>query len=78
MTVDEAANLLDGLIGPLTVREAIATHDQLDDSLLALLVRWVAGERITVNVTLPTHVERHLAATDEPTDRIDLGDVTLL
>lgn len=77
MTVDEASDLLNALIGPLTVREAIETHDQLNDSLLALLVRWVAGERISVNVTLPAHVERHLAA-DEPTDRIDLGDVTLL
>lgn len=78
MTIDEASTLLEALIGDLTVREAISVHEQLNDRQLALLVRWVAGERIGgINQQLAPHVEQHLA-TDEPTDRIDLGDVTLL
>lgn len=45
MTTDELVDLAEALVGETTVRDAVETWNGLDDYQLALLVRFVAGER---------------------------------
>jgi hypothetical protein len=84
MTVDELVELAEHVIGTVTVREAIAFYDDLEDEHLALLVRFVAGERPTAPSRFagPAPSAEQLAKLeglddDGPPSRVDLGDVSL-
>jgi hypothetical protein len=73
MTAADLGRLLDALLGDITVREAVTKYEDLSDTDLALLVRWLAGDRhITPAPARPMPVDD-----DEPMT-VDLGDVTLL
>jgi hypothetical protein len=75
MTAAELGRLVDALLGDITVREAVTKYEDLSDTDLALLVRWLAGDR---HITTPASARPMPPKVDDEPMTVDLGDVTLL